>query len=163
VLEFKYNQQLRLPVRMMNATGDPLFGITFSQIEVTIEKADGTLVDFVPNGSQFFQVTQTAFADAGKYTLILPASFCDQIGLLVYAIANASARTYLGTVKLLANEQSETHEHLTGKWEIFTSGPDENRLVLYRPDGSTVLQKYNLHDKDGAPTSITPYRRTPVP
>lgn len=49
-----------------------------------------------------------------------------------------------------------------GKWQIFTSGPDANRLVIYRQD-TTVLKKFDLFDKDGLPTAVNPFRREPVP
>lgn len=50
-----------------------------------------------------------------------------------------------------------------GKWEIKTTGPDANRLILYAADGTTVIQKFDLKDSIGAATSTTPYSRIPVP
>lgn len=49
-----------------------------------------------------------------------------------------------------------------GKWEIKTSGPDANRLIFYESDGVTVIQKFDLKDSSGAPTSTTIFRREPV-
>jgi hypothetical protein len=49
-----------------------------------------------------------------------------------------------------------------GKWQIHTSGPDINRMVFTRPDGTTILKKFNLFDQAGVPTSINPFRRDPV-
>ena len=49
-----------------------------------------------------------------------------------------------------------------GKWQIFTSGLDINRLVTYRADGVTILKKFNLFDSAGVPTSINPFRRDPI-
>jgi hypothetical protein len=49
-----------------------------------------------------------------------------------------------------------------GKWQIFTSGPDANRLVIFQADGVTVLKKFELFDANGVPTSINPFRRVPV-
>ena len=48
-----------------------------------------------------------------------------------------------------------------GKWQIMTTGPDINKLVLYRSDG-TVLQKFLLEDGAGTPTYINPYARIPT-
>lgn len=56
----------------------------------------------------------------------------------------------------------DLHDLEFGKWQIFTSGGDINRLVTYRPDGTTVLKKFDLFDSAGVPTSINPFRRTPV-
>lgn len=49
-----------------------------------------------------------------------------------------------------------------GRWKIFTTGPDTNRLVLYEADGTTVLQKWDLKDSAGAGTSTTVFERVPV-
>lgn len=169
MLEFKSNQILRLPVKMVNSSGDIVNGISNTGVSVTVEKADGTLVDFSPSNVQWLQVTQTAFADAGKYTLILPASYCDQNGLLTYAVAAGGSRTYLGAIKLIANEEAETKAvadsllvYQQGKWEIVVSGADANRLILYEQDGTTVLQKFDLQNANGDPTFINPFRRIPV-
>lgn len=49
-----------------------------------------------------------------------------------------------------------------GKWEVKISGPDANRLIIYAPNGVTVLKKFNLFDSAGAPTTVNPYKRDPV-
>lgn len=49
-----------------------------------------------------------------------------------------------------------------GKWEIKTTGPDANRLILYDTDGITVIQKFDLKDASGSPTTTSIYRRDPV-
>lgn len=49
-----------------------------------------------------------------------------------------------------------------GRWKIFTSGGDANRLVLYDTDGTTVLQKWDLKDAAGAPTTTSLFERVPV-
>lgn len=49
-----------------------------------------------------------------------------------------------------------------GKWEIKTTGPDANRLILYDIDGTTIIQKFDLKDASGSPTSTSVYKREPV-
>lgn len=56
----------------------------------------------------------------------------------------------------------DLEDEIVGKWQVFTSGPDANRLVLYRQDGVTVLKKFDLKDSTGAPTSTLPFTRIPV-
>lgn len=51
---------------------------------------------------------------------------------------------------------------LLGKWVIFNSGPDANRLVLYRADGVTVWRKFELKDVGGSPTVSAIFQRVPV-
>ena len=48
-----------------------------------------------------------------------------------------------------------------GRWKIFNSGGDANRMVLYRPDGS-ILKKFDLKDVGGASTVNNPFERNPV-
>ncbi|NDD85136.1 hypothetical protein EBZ38_12805 [bacterium] len=49
-----------------------------------------------------------------------------------------------------------------GKWEIKTTGPDANRLILYDIDGVTVIKKFNLKDSSGNPTATAVFSREPV-
>jgi hypothetical protein len=49
-----------------------------------------------------------------------------------------------------------------GRWKIFTSGPDANRLVLYSNDGTTVLQKWDLKDAAGSPATTNIFERIPT-
>jgi hypothetical protein len=51
-------------------------------------------------------------------------------------------------------------DEMFGEWRVFTTGPDANKLVLYRPD-SSVLKKFNLKDQTGAATFSAPFRRIP--
>ena len=44
-----------------------------------------------------------------------------------------------------------------GKWEI-----KANQLIFYKSDGTTVLKAFNLLDKNGQATSVSPYQRVPV-
>lgn len=55
----------------------------------------------------------------------------------------------------------DLQDEIIGEWRVFTSGPDANRMVLYRQDGS-VLKKFDLKDSAGSPTTTTPFRRIPV-
>lgn len=69
---------------------------------------------------------------------------------------------YLRPEDFYVDDILDLKDEAFGKWQIFTSGPDANRLVLYRADGVTVLKKFDLADAAGAATSINPYRKTPV-
>jgi len=57
---------------------------------------------------------------------------------------------------------TQIQSYTEGKWKIFTTGPDANRLVIYDVDGVTVLKKYDLQDASGSPTYINPFVRIPV-
>jgi hypothetical protein len=56
----------------------------------------------------------------------------------------------------------DIHDESFGKWKIFTSGPDINRLVIYKADGVTVLKKFDLLSQAGFPTTTNPFSKVPV-
>lgn len=51
---------------------------------------------------------------------------------------------------------------LLGKNQIVTVGGDANKLVLYRPDGVTVIKKFALTDASGSPSVTNIFTRTPL-
>ena len=53
-------------------------------------------------------------------------------------------------------------DYTEGRWKVFTSGPDANRIVFYKLDGVTVVKKYDLLDSAGNPSSTNPFERDPV-
>lgn len=57
---------------------------------------------------------------------------------------------------------TDVKDEMFGKWEIKTSGPDVNRLILYREDGITVLKKFDLYNSSGLPSTVNPFKRQPV-
>jgi hypothetical protein len=46
-----------------------------------------------------------------------------------------------------------------GNWEVVTTGPNTNHFVVYAQDGTTVLKKFLLKDKNGNPTASDPFKR----
>lgn len=62
----------------------------------------------------------------------------------------------------IASKVQDLHDIELGKWQIFTTGPDANRLVLYKPDGTTVIKKFDLKNADGVLTFVNPLSRTPA-
>lgn len=49
-----------------------------------------------------------------------------------------------------------------GKWQIFSTGPDANRIVLYRADGVTVLARFDLKNLSGNPSITNVFQRIPA-
>lgn len=49
-----------------------------------------------------------------------------------------------------------------GKAEIFTTGPNEDHMIIYDTDGTTVLQKWSLFDASGNPSPFNPFKKVPV-
>lgn len=83
----------------------------------------------------------------------------------VYMLSTAgnSPAYYYENVRREDYAPEDARQALLGKWQIYTSGPDANRLVMYADDGVTVLQKFDLRDSSGNPTVNAPFSRLPTP
>lgn len=74
-------------------------------------------------------------------------------------VATSVLQTAIGTLQA---DTTRIKKLTVGKWEIFTGGPDANRMVFYDTDNTTVLLKVDLLDANGVPTTVNPYTRIPV-
>lgn len=61
----------------------------------------------------------------------------------------------------IEDDISYLKDYGSGKWEIFNSGINNNKLILYKADGVTVLRKFGLYDAAGLPTTTNPFKRIP--
>lgn len=101
MLTFKTGQTVRLPVVLTDATtGQAVNGVLYTQVQATVCKADGTLVDLTIGPSDWAQLTQSAYSQKGYYNLIVPASVCDQPGILQVGVAVSGADFFPGVVDL---------------------------------------------------------------
>lgn len=153
MIELKQNTSVRVPVRLLTSSGVPVTGVVVASVTATIEKSDGTVVALTLTGPDWTELTTGAFAGAGKYTLVLPTSTTSLAGPLTYAVAVGGADIYVGLVKVVASESVDLRRLMEGRWKIYDTGPDINRLVLYSSDGSTVLQKWDLKNASGGATT----------
>jgi hypothetical protein len=74
-------------------------------------------------------------------------------------ILTSSLQTDISSIKTTVED---IQLYTEGRWKIFTSGPEANRLLIYAADGLTVLKRYDLLDDAGAPSVINPFERSPV-
>jgi len=153
MIEFKQDDVARVPVRLVDVSGNGVAGVLFSAVTVTVEKSDGTISPVSIGAPDWVEVTTGAFSGTGKYTLLLPNTETDLHGVLTYAVSTAGAVTYVGAVKVVGAEARDLRRIAEGRWAMFTSGPDANRLVLYDNDGVTPIQKWDLKDDTGTPTT----------
>lgn len=168
MLEIKQSTQSRVPVRLFLA-GVPVSAVAAGFVTVQIVKSDGTTYSYTPVGIDWGIFNSGASLDTGTYQLRLTTTDTAATGSLMYIVKATTSDAFVGSIKIVANEEADTytrvvdlHDETLGKWQIFTTGPDANRLVLYRQDGVTVLKKFDLADSGGTSTVINPFRRTPV-
>lgn len=176
MLEFKQSTTALFPVRLISSSsGNPSAGIVSSAVTGTAKKADGTVVTLTITGN-WTEETNGAFNQSGTYYLSIPGSVLDQVGMFSYAIAVSGCDTYVGIVKVIGAENGDIAASLSsssqtiqdildyhqGKWEVVTSGPDVNKMVFYRVDGTTVLKKFALQKADGTASYSNPFKRIPL-
>lgn len=112
MLEYKQSVSKTVPVRIFNASNDPVAGIVFGSVTATVQKADGTTSVVTVTVSDWAETVAGAFSGAGVYTLLLPSGALDQPGLLTYAVATAGNKTFVGAVKVVANEEVDTYTRI---------------------------------------------------
>jgi len=180
MIDYKVNVTTLVPVRLLDASSNPVPGVVFSQVTVSGVHSDGSTFTFSPSAIQWTEVTTGAFLNQGVYTAQIPGTNMNVVGMFVYAISvsASAAKAFIGTGKIIAADWdsidatiSSRADQITatqlrrlaeGRWKIWTVGPDTNRLVMYSADGSSVLQKWNLFDNLGIPTVTNIFERVPV-
>lgn len=170
MIEYKQSVSKFVPVRIMTPAGAPVAGVAYGSVTATIIKADGTTQTVSVGASDWSEITAGAFSGTGMYLLKLSSGNVDQAGMAVYSVATAGNTTYVGAIKVVANEEADTYSIVStlkkyeeGRWKIHITGPDANRLVIYDTDKVTPLLKFDLKDSGGAATFVNPFERTPNP
>jgi hypothetical protein len=170
MLEYKQSVAALVPVRLADSSGNPVTGKVAADVSATALKSDGTTQSITATG-HWTEITTGAFSAQGMYSLQLSAGNLDTTGWLSYAIAVTGALTYLGAIKVVANEEADSYalisqtssslgnnitiirKHITARLKIHTSGSDQFKQVAYDPaDNITVLGKWFLYDDTGTQT-----------
>lgn len=180
MFEIKQNQRTWVPVRLFYAaTGSGSIGVPAvpsTDINVVVIKSDTSELLHTASVTDWVEHSSSVVSGSGTYQLRLTLSGTNTAGPLMYVVKSTSSKAYIGSIKVVANEEVDTYNALAivsssvdrlregaeGRWKIFTTGPDANRMVFYRPDGVTVLYKVDLKDAAGAATSTSPFERVPV-
>src|SRR5574343_432192 len=112
MIEYKQGLTKFVPVRIFNSVGDPVSGIAFGSVTATTQKADGSTEAVSVTGADWQEVVAGAFAGAGVYALQLSASNLNQTGTLTYAVATTGNKTFVGAIKVVANEEVDTYTRI---------------------------------------------------
>jgi len=165
---------------LLAASSNPVPGVVNTKVTVSGLNSDGSTFTFSPTAPQWTEITTGAFLNQGVYTVQIAGANMNVVGMLVYVIgvSGSAAKAFVGTGKIIAADwdsidatMSSRADQVTatqlrrlaeGRWKIWTTGPDINRLVMYSADGSSVLQKWNLFDNLGIATVTNIFERVPV-
>lgn len=183
MIEFKLGQDALVLVRFIDFLGTPRLGISASEVSVTLVKSDGSTFSYTPTSPQFTARNTGGFFNSGCYSLVIPAAQVNVLGVLELGAFVNGCQTYVSQYKVIAEENGEIYDAVLvvegkvddvqttvdeikqveeGRWKIFTTGGDANRLVFYQADGVTVLKKFDLKDSSGNPTTTNIFERVPV-
>jgi hypothetical protein len=112
MLEFKQSVARWAPVRIYNTAGSPVSGLAYTAVTGAVQKSDGSVSTFTIATTDWIEATTGAFASAGVYMVQIPAAALSLTGALNYAIASSGNNTYIGAVKVVANEEADTYTRL---------------------------------------------------
>jgi len=112
MIEYKQSVAKFVPVRIFDSNGNPVSGLAFGSVTATVQKADNSTQAVSVTGADWQEITTGAFASAGVYALQLSAGNLDQAGVLTYAVATAANKTYIGALKVVANEEVDTYTRI---------------------------------------------------
>lgn len=167
MIEVKQNTQARVAVRLLSSTGTPVTGKVIGDLTISVGKGNGAAANVTGlTGADWVELGAgdgtSALNNTGSYMLRLPASATDQLGALLYAVKCTGADTYIGSIKVVANEESDTFQVMSGRMEIHTTGSYANHMTVYDIDGITPKYRYALYNRSGEPSTVDIYKRVPV-
>lgn len=108
MFEVKQSQSVAVPVRLFDASDVPIAGVLFSAVTVTVVKSNGTTATYTPNVADWDEVTAGAAASQGLYQLTTLTTDTDTTGPLLYVAKTASSKAFIGSIKVVANEEVDT-------------------------------------------------------
>ena len=154
-------------------TGAPLTGQAPSMSFTTYKNETGT--DLTPPaiveiGNGLYYFTPIFTAGHGIAYILNTGSGANPTGLSGYLrpedfntdnidVASSTLQTAIANV---ASIVAILRQVAIGKAQLFTTGPDANKIVFYDTDNTTVIAKLALFDANGVPTTTNPFSHTPT-
>jgi hypothetical protein len=109
MFEVKQSQSIRVPIRLVDSSGQGVQLQTYANVTIYVEKRDGTVQQVTLSGpSDFYEVTTGAFATLGKYTLVLGSAYTGVIGPLTIAYTCTGVKPQPIVINVVRNIESDT-------------------------------------------------------
>lgn len=115
-------------------------------------------------------LSQPTFTEIGGGAYMFTPTFADPTKGIVYVVNGGATAVPQYQARYMRPEDWNTDnsdwsvanlkEWAQGSWQIQTTGPDANKLIIYGTDGVTVLHKFALTDQNGNPTSTNVFKRS---
>jgi hypothetical protein len=112
MIEYPVNLQALVPIVLRDTSANPYNGATYNQVNVTVVKADGTVVDVTTSTGNWAQITGTAYAAQGYYNFIMPNTAMNVTGVLQYCIYVSGAAPYFGVMQVSNGNSSMLWDRL---------------------------------------------------
>src|SRR5882672_10891648 len=112
MFEVKQNLATRVPVRIFDTNGNPVAGVVFGAVTVTVVKADNITASYTPVTGDWAEITTGAAANQGLYQLQFKTTDTSVTGPLIYCVNTATSKTFVGSIKVVANEEVDTFSRI---------------------------------------------------
>lgn len=126
MFEVKKDTATWVPVRLLDSAGTPVTGVAFGSVTATAWKADSTTAVLTVTVSDWAEISADDFSGLGVYSLKLPVAETDVQGPFMYAVAAAGAETFVGSIKVVTNEEVDTKTVVDGIRTDYTTGRASN-------------------------------------
>lgn len=108
MLKLKTSTAARVPVRMVDALGDPVAAIPSASVTGTLYRADNTYAAVPMTSGAWHEATSGALASQGVYSMLIPAGVLEVDGFLVYAVSVTGSKTFHGTCQVGPDTPADT-------------------------------------------------------
>lgn len=173
MIRYYQNAEAAVPVTLEDTSGSAITSVAYTSVTATVLKADLTNGSATPSGSTKWIDLSSAvggdFASKGEYILKIAASLTDVPGMLLYFVNAGAAKVYRGMIEIVTYKEADiypvvdrTRKLTEGRWKLIRTGAGANTMNIYAPDGTTILQTYNVLNDLGNPDADKPYERVPT-
>jgi hypothetical protein len=87
-------------------------GVTYDIISVTVVKSNTSEVNYTPASGSFLEHIAGAAVGAGLYQLHVLTTDVDTTGSMLYAVKASGSKPFVGSVKVVANEEYDTYSRI---------------------------------------------------
>lgn len=116
------------------------------------------------NGTYSITIIGTVITSDGSSPLAIPIWGTSQVefrtgttATIIKPIVGSSEQISIAEKVWTVTDGAKVRKITTNRWKI-----DGNQLIIYDEDGTTVLMRFDLKDKEGIPSETNVYERVPV-
>lgn len=155
-MEVKKEKEVKVPVTLADANGNPVTGKAFSAMTVYLQKQGGASVQKALVLADWVEIDATNFP--GVYDLRLSIADTDTAGFLKYAAATAGAEVFVGILEVVERLEADTYKVIANRHKIDTAA---KTFTIFDSDGTTPILVFDLKDENGVANATRIFERLP--